>query len=182
MQVRDALKKAFPVILLTVVVGICVTILTGVGGITLPRIEALEKQKIQTMLSEMFPDMTEYDFEDEIYTIYREEQRLGYAFIAVGKGYGGDISILVGLEDEATIRGITVISHTETPGLGSKITEDFFTAQFLSTGVDDVALRRDGGQIDSITGATISARAVVEAVRITALEKIDLIRGNGEGE
>ncbi len=178
MQIRETLRSAFPVILLAVVVAICVTLLTGVGSITLPRIEALEKQKIETMLSEMFPEMTRYTVEDEIYTVYENEHRLGYAFIAVGKGYGGDINILVGLEDQETIKGITVISHTETPGLGSLITEDFFTDQFTLVTIDDVALRRDGGNIDSITGATISARAVAEAVRSTASEKVNRLRGN----
>jgi len=177
-QIRQTLRNAFPVILLTVVVAVCVTILTGVGGITLPRIEAMERQKIETMLSEMFPDMTSYTFEDELYTVYSDGDRIGDAFTAVAKGYGGNINVLVGLQDEETIKGIIVISHTETPGLGSKITEAFFTDQFLSVTVEDVALRRDGGQIDAITGATISSRAVAEAVRTTASEKIDLLRGN----
>ena len=181
MQIRETLRSIFPVILLAVVVAICVTLLTGVGSITLPRIEALEKQKVQTMLSEMFPDMTRYTFEDEIYTIYSDEYRAGYAFIAIGKGYGGNINILVGLEDEQTMKGIIVVSHTETPGLGSLITEDFFTDQFTSVTIDEVALRRDGGQIDSITGATISARAVAEAVRITARDKVELLPGNEAG-
>jgi len=172
------MRSTYPVILLAVVVAICVTILTGVGNITLPRIEALEKQKVETMLSEMFPHMTGYTFEDEIYTVYSGDDTVGHAFIAIGKGYGGNINILIGLEDEETIKGIIVISHTETPGLGSKITEDFFTDQFLSVRIDDVALRRDGGQIDAITGATISTRAVTEAVRSTAGEKVDVLRGN----
>ncbi len=182
MKLRDSLRKVFPVILLTVVVAICVSLLTAVGGITLPRIEAMEKERILSMLSETFPDLTRYSLEEEIYTIYTEEDVIGYAFIAVGNGYGGDISILVGLEDKATVKGITIITHTETPGLGSKITEDVFTNQFVSADVDDVALTRDGGRIDSITGATVSARAVADAVRTTAREKIDLLEGKGEGE
>lgn len=179
MQVRDVLREASPVILLTVVVAICVSLLTYVGSITLPRIEAQEVRKIQGMLSEMFPDMSRYTFEDEIYTIYSDQVRIGYAFVAAGKGYGGAINILVGLEDEGTIRGITVIAHGETPGLGAKITESFFTDRFVGVAIDDVALRRDGGQIDAITGATISSRAVADAVRTAAIEKLRLLE---EGE
>lgn len=182
MPAKDVFGRAFPVILLTAVVAICVSLLTYVGSITLPRIEALEVQKIQGMLSGMFPDMSRYTFEDEIYAIYSDEVRIGYAFVAVGKGYGGAINILVGLEDEATIKGITVISHTETPGLGSRITEDLFTGQFVRLSVDDAALRRDGGQIDAITGATISSRAVADAVRITAMEKVKVLEDSEEGE
>jgi len=180
-QIREIMRSTYPVILLAVVVAICVTILTGVGSITLPRIEALEKQKVETMLSEMFPRMTGYTFEDELYTVYSGDDTVGHAFIAIGKGYGGNINILVGLEDEQTIKGIIVVSHTETPGLGSLITEDLFIGQFTSVTIDEVALRRDGGQIDSITGATISARAVAEAVRITARDKVELLPGNQAG-
>ncbi|GAH24330.1 unnamed protein product, partial [marine sediment metagenome] len=94
----------------------------------------------------------------------------------VGKGYGGDIDILVGLEDEATIKGISIISSLETPGLGSRIAESPFTDKFTGLNIDDVALRRDGGQIDAITGSTISSRAVVDAVRDTAMEKVKLLK------
>lgn len=179
MPVRRVVRETSPVILLTAVVAICVSLLTYVGSITLPRIEAQEAQKIQGMLSEMFPDMGRYTFDDEMYTIYSGEVTIGYAFVAAGKGYGGVISLLVGLDDEKTIKGVTVISHGETPGLGAKITESSFTEQFAGIAVEDVALRRDGGQIDAITGATISSRAVAQAVRAAAIAKLGLLE---EGE
>jgi len=173
---KNTLKNAFPIILLTIVVAISVTLLTFTDSITRDQIEAQESQKIQNMLSEMFPDMSRYDFKDDIYTIYSNGDRLGYAFIAVGKGYGGDINILVGLEDETTIKGITIVSHTETPGLGTRIAEPPFTNQFIGINIDDVAFNRDGGQIDAITSSTISSSAVVDAVRTTAMEKVKLLK------
>lgn len=176
MPAKDTLKKAFPVILLTVVVAISVTLLTFTDRLTRDKIEYQKEQKIQSMLFEIFPNMSRYDFENDIYTIYSNGAEVGYAFLAVGKGYGGDIDILVGLEDEATIKGISIISSLETPGLGNRIAESSFTDKFAGLNIADVALSRDGGQIDAITGSTISSRAVVDAVRTTAMEKVKLLK------
>ena len=178
----DTLKRIFPVILITVVVFACVALLNWTDSITRGKIEYQKEQQVQSMLAEMFPNMSQYTFEDDIYTIYSNGDRVGYAFIAAGKGYGGDIDILVGLEDEATIKGITIIPPiTETPGLGSRIAESSFTDMFRGLNIADVALSRDGGQIDAITGSTISSRAVVDAVRTEAMEKVKLLKDSEEG-
>ena len=172
---KNALKKFFPVILLTIVVAISVSLLSFTDRLTRGKIEAQEEAKIQAMLSEMFPDMSQYDLENDIYTIYSDGTKVGYAFVAVGKGYGGDINILVGLEDATTIKDITIIFQVETPGLGTRITESSFTDQFAGLSIDDVAKKRDGGQIDAITGSTMSSAAVINAVRAAAMEKVKLI-------
>jgi len=176
MPAKSTLRKLFPVIVLTAVVAISVGLLSLTDSLTRSKIEAQEEAKIQTMLSEMFPDMSRYDLEDDIYTIYSDEGKVSYAFIAIGKGYGGDINIMVGLEDENTIKDITIISQVETPGLGTRITESFFTDQFAGISIDDAAEKRDGGQLDAITGSTVSSAAVIEAVRDTAMEKVKLIK------
>jgi len=179
---KTTLKNAFPIIILTVIVAICVTALTFTHSITRNKIEAQEEQKIQKMLSAIFPDMSRYDFKNDIYTIYSDGTTVGYAFLAVGKGYGGEISILVGLKDEETIKGITIISQSETPGLGSRIAESSFTDQFTGLSIDKVALGQDGGEVDAITGSTISSKAVINAVRETAMEKVKLLKASEEGE
>ncbi len=181
MAAKSTLKNAFPIILLTIVVAVCVSLLTYVDSLTRDRIEAQEEEKVQNMLSAMFPEMSRYEFKDDIYIIYSNSDKVGYAFIAIGKGYGGDINILVGLEDETTIKGITIISHKETPGLGSRIAESSFTDMFRGLNIADVALSRDGGQIDAITGSTISSSAVVDAVRTEAMEKVKLLKDSEEG-
>jgi len=170
------LMGVFPVIFITVVVFASVGLVTWTDSITRDKIEEQKEQQIQSMLKEMFPSMSEYTFEDDIYTIYSDGAGVGYAFLAVGKGYGGDIDILVGLEDETTIKGITIISQSETPGLGSRIAESSFASKFAGLNIDDVALKQDGGQIDAITGATISSGAVVDAVRVTAMEKVKSLK------
>jgi len=168
----DTLKKVFPIISVTVVVFIAVALLGLTDTIVRDKIEWQKEQKIQRMLYEIFPNMTEHTLEDDIYMIYSNEAEIGFAFLAVGKGYGGLIDILVGLEDETTIKGVTIISHLESPGLGARITESVFTDQFIGVNIADVALKQKGGEIDAVTGATISSRAVVDAIRATAIEKV----------
>ena len=121
---------------------------------------------------EIFPSMTEHTLENDVYMIYSDEAEIGFAFLAMGKGYGGNIDILVGLENETTVKGITIVSHLESPGLGARITESVFTDQFTGLNIDDVVLKRDGGQIDAITGASISSESVVDAIRATVIEKL----------
>ena len=175
MRAKKFWNKASPIILLTIVVTICVSLLTYVDSITRDKIAAQEDETVKSLLATMFPEMSRYELENEIYTIYVEDEKLGYAFIAVGKGYGGDINIMVGLEKDTSIKQISIISQEETPGLGTRIADPPFTDQFIGLDVNDVILSRDGGKIDALTSSTISSSAVVEAVRETALEKIKLL-------
>jgi electron transport complex protein RnfG len=165
----DTLKKFFPIISVTVVVFIAVALLGLTDNLVRDKIEWQKEQKIQRMLFEIFPNMTEHTLEGDIYMIYSNGAEIGFAFLAVGKGYGGLIDILVGLENETTIKGVTIVSHLESPGLGARITESVFTNQFTGLNIDDVVLTRDDGEIDAITGATISSRAVIDAIKATAM-------------
>ena len=66
MPAKDFLKKAFPVIILTVVVAISVTVLTYTDRMTRPEIEAQKETRTESMLSEMFPEMSRYEFREDI--------------------------------------------------------------------------------------------------------------------
>lgn len=92
----------------------------------------------------------------------------GVAFVVeTREGYGGKIEIMLGVDPHGTILGVEILSHLETPGLGSKVTEKPFREQFIGRRLEDTkwAVRKDGGDIDQITGATISPRAVVKAIQ-----------------
>jgi electron transport complex protein RnfG len=173
MQLKNStLKRLYPVLLLTAVVLVSVILLSFIDNLTRGKIEEEQEKQTNRMLQAMFPAMTGYTLINDIYVIESNNQRIGYAYIATGRGYGGTISILVGLEDENTIKGISIVSQTETAGLGNRITMPSFTDQFADKQINDIKLKRDNGQIDGITGATISSKAVIEAVRNTALEKV----------
>lgn len=92
----------------------------------------------------------------------------GIAFsVTAPDGYSGNIDIMVGITPDGTVQGIEILSHMETPGLGDKITHQPFKKQFQDKSLDntDWRVKKDGGAFDQITGATISPRAVVGAVR-----------------
>ena len=92
---------------------------------------------------------------------------VGVAFKCVSnEGYGGKIEIMLGLKNDGTINAIQILSHAETPGLGAKIEEPWFKKQFKGRNLKNTKwkVKKDGGDIDQISGATISPRAVTKAV------------------
>ena len=93
---------------------------------------------------------------------------IGVAFKVISpEGYGGSIEVMVGLLPNGTIHGVEVLSHLETPGLGAKIREAKFKDRFKKRSLSNTrwAVKKDAGDIDGITGATISSRAVTKAVK-----------------
>lgn len=108
-------------------------------------------------------------------TIYRATQAgvvTGVAFESIGQGYAGDIRVIMGVDAQGRILGARVVKHAETPGLGDKIEErrsDWitrFTGLSLRNPAEDKwKVKKDGGPFDQFSGATITPRAVVSAVR-----------------
>jgi Na+-translocating ferredoxin:NAD+ oxidoreductase subunit G len=92
----------------------------------------------------------------------------GTAFTTASpNGYGGTITVMVGVDAAQRVNAIVILGQKETPGLGARIAEEGFRAQFAGRSIADTvwAVRQDQGDIDAITAATISSRAVVEAVK-----------------
>ena len=83
------------------------------------------------------------------------------------KGFGGRMDVIVGFFLDGTISGFKVIDHKETPGLGTKVNEKRFQEQFsgLNPGKHILKVKQDGGEIDAVTAATISSRAVIDAIQ-----------------
>jgi len=168
-------NKAYPVVFLAVIVIVSVVLLIAVNSITSPIVKNMQVEEIKNTLRSIFPEMSQYELDDEVYIIYKDGEKAGYAFIASGSGYGGNIDILVGLDSGFGIKGVSILSQTETPGVGSRITENSFTDQFKGLSASDIALKSEGGKIDAITGATISSRAVVKAIQKKMVEIIDTL-------
>jgi Na+-translocating ferredoxin:NAD+ oxidoreductase subunit G len=82
------------------------------------------------------------------------------------KAFSGDLWIMVGIRPDGTINKVSVVDQKETPGLGTKITEDKFISQFIGKNPNSYKLKvkKDGGDVDAITAATISSRAVCDAI------------------
>ncbi len=93
------------------------------------------------------------------------------AFEDYGKGYGGDVGLMVGIDVENdTIMGAWVTTHSETPGLGAKAKDDpSFVSQLKGLGLEDpIKVSKDGGTINAMGGATITSRAVCAAATAVA--------------
>lgn len=190
---RAPLTRSAASLGLVAVVG--TTLLSGVQRVTAERIEQQERRVVLEQLGQIIPpprhDNALQDdwiaFYDEAYfpkgqkvVAYRARQggrpvAVILRFVAT-EGYSGPIGLLAGVEADGTLAGVRVTSHRETPGLGDAI--ELQKSDWIR-GFEDKSLReprpeawtvqRDGGAFDQFTGATITPRAVVRAVRL-ALE------------
>ena len=175
---------------LGVVALLAVALLSGVFNQTRDEIEAQKRQAELRTVREVLPKRL-YDNDllqdvimvtdtallgrEQAQKIYRA--RLGTQPSAVAiqttapRGYNGNINLIIGITLNGEITGVRIIAHKETPGLGDDIHQDvsdwvlnFEGHSKSNTSQMDWAVKRDGGQFDQFTGATISPRAVVEAV------------------
>lgn len=97
---------------------------------------------------------------DGIYEISAQEQLLGYCAQVTTAGFGGDMTLMVGFNGDRSLRGVQILSHSETPGLGAKVND----ANYLSQYDGKAGTLQLGTNIDAISGATISSRAVLTGV------------------
>jgi len=192
-------SNSHPVIRSSVLLGFIAllgtALLAGVNELTHERILEQEKRRVLQQLNAIVPttlynnDLLEDTIEvkDEVsfrhpapVTVYRarmDGQPVAVMMIVTAPdGYNGDIRLLAGINASGTVLGVRVVSHRETPGLGDPIEVEksdwirgFANKSLRNPETDGWAVKRDGGQFDQFTGATISPRAVVRAVRNTLL-------------
>lgn len=170
---RDILKLGFVLFLVCLGAALCLS-LTYV--FTQGRVEARALSEIEESLKEVMPDaqggfekIIKGDF--EYYKAYKDEQRKdisGYVIIATGKGYGGSVATMAGVDTRGVIKSIKILEQKETPGLGAKISKESFKSQFSG---------QDGRRIKvmAISGATISSRAVTESVNKTVERLFEIL-------
>ena len=152
--------------------------LAGVNAITKDAIAANQAKKTQEALAVVLPGasgLEQMPLSGDtgiVSAVYVSGE--SYAVEVNPAGFDGEITMMVGISG-GQVTGISVISHTETPGLGAVAAAanakgDSFRGQFVdAAGV--LAVDKDGGQIDALTGATITSRAVVDGVN-AALEYV----------
>ena len=118
----------------------------------------------QKAASKAVKDMGTNATVDEVCTAGDE----GYVITTTDKdGYGGDIQVSVGIQSDGTVTGVSFLSLSETAGLGMKAKEPSFYEQYVGKNPTKFAVSKDGGdgeQIDALSGATITSRAVTGAV------------------
>jgi electron transport complex protein RnfG len=84
------------------------------------------------------------------------------------KGYGGNVWLMVGLLPDGEINNIAVLEHKETPGLGTKMNDAEYKEQYSGQNPAsfDLKVEKDGGEVDALTGATITSRAFSQATQL----------------
>jgi Na+-translocating ferredoxin:NAD+ oxidoreductase subunit G len=182
-------------IVLAVVAAICTALVTITQRMTAPRIAENEKayleQSLRPALAGVFYDN---DLSEStlvlppphglpgnetaiVYRLFSEERPAAAVFVVSARdGYAGPIKLLVAVEYSGTLTGVQVLQHNETPGIGDLIEpsrsnwlQQFENASLQDPPRDRWTIRRDGGAFDQLTGASITPRAVVRAVKETLL-------------
>ena len=117
------------------------------------------------------------DADAVVYAVYDANGSFfGYCVEAAGKGFGGDIGLMVGYNADCEILGVRVVSHSETPGLGAKIKTDAWFLEQYAGNSGEVTL---GEEVDAIVGATVSSKAVTEGINLATAALERAIAENG---
>ena len=165
-NVMYILRLALTLLIITSVVAAA---LAGVNSITAPAIAKLTAEKTQQAIEAVLPgggEEIEFAPADLVSKVYKGES--GYAIEVTPGGFDNTITMMVGVDAEGKVLGISIIKHTETAGLGAVAAAgtpagEAFRGQFVGTS-GSVAVTKDGGAMDSITGATITSRAICDGV------------------
>ena len=168
-------------LILTIICGVAAASLAGVYTTTRPLIEAQRYADLQAALRLAVPGADSFQRVEEDNRVHylgmARGSPVGAATAVRSRGYGPvPMEMLVGIDNRGQVAGVLIISMSETPGLGTRVRQPAFLRQFLGRHVNDpIAL---GTDIDGITNATISVRAVVSGVR----EAADLLKADFLGQ
>ena len=166
-MVMYVLRLTGTLFLIAAIVAAC---LAGVNSITKPVIDELNYQKTQEAVQAVLPGGgDEVDFTDStglISVVYKGEA--GYAVQVAPVGFDSAITMMVGIDFDGNVLGISVIDHSETAGLGAVAAAttsagEAFRGQFVGMS-GSVSVTKDGGAVEAITGATITSRAICVGV------------------
>ena len=157
--------------------------LSMVNSVTKPVIDQLNEEKTQQAIEAVLPGgydemITDYaDASGIVSKVYKGAN--GYALEVLPAGFDNTITMMVGVDFDGNVLGISVVSHTETAGLGAVAAEktskgEDFRSQFVGT-FGSVAVTKDGGEVNAITGATITSRAICAGVNAA----LDCVAGLG---
>lgn len=180
---------------LAIIAAICTALVAATYHVTVDRIAANEKalleKSLQPAIAGIFYDGSvsesrliitpPHDLPGSgaaiIYRVYAENRPVAALFVVTARdGFAGPIRILLGVDASGLVTGVRILQHRETPGLGDKIesTRSDWVFQFDGRSMGDPlatgwAIRGDGGDFDQLTGASITSRSVVTAVRDTLI-------------
>lgn len=180
-----------PAVSLFVICFVVTALLAITNKFTQPQIEKLSietenKTKAEVLTeADSFSDAIKYTLDGVQYQYYEgtaSGEKIGYVFATSSKGYGGDIDVMVGVSTDGKVTGVSILSISETAGLGMNAKNDSFLSQFTGrSGEIGVAKNNPSdNEIQALTGATITSKAMAGAVN-TALRIYSEIGGESNG-
>lgn len=165
---------------------VVLSLICGISGVTLAALKEattpiIEEQvltyvqapAIESVLTEYnnnpIKDRKKFTVDGKTVTVFpaiNNGELTGLAFETAGKGYGGNIGVMVGFDMKSlNLSGIGITTLKETPGLGSRVAEHGYTTQFKGHSIETMDLKKNGGDIEAVAGATISSTGTVAAVQ-----------------
>ncbi len=179
--------------------GMILLLIAALAGLSLGAVHSITAEPIkeanasakQNAMIEILPKVDEFkdhqiELNDKILEVnagYKDGEIIGYAIKVSPKGYNGAVEIMVGIYTDGTIGGIKILSHSETPGLGANAPKPKFSGQFANKSTSEELEVVKGtasaeNQVEAITGATITSRAVVNGVN----DAVEFYNSNLKGE
>ncbi|MCM8709825.1 RnfABCDGE type electron transport complex subunit G [Clostridium sp. SYSU_GA19001] len=171
---KENLKLGGILLIITAIAGL---LLGAAHSITKEPIAKQEQMTKNLAMKEILPEAEEFKVKDialegivqEVNEGIASGKTAGYAIKVAPKGYGGAIQLMVGISTDGKIKGIKILSHSETPGLGANAPQPKFSNQFKNKPIDKVLqvvkqTPSSDNQIEAITGATITSKAVTSGV------------------
>ena len=174
-------------LILFAICAICVFILALCNSLTVDTIakinlEKAENARIQVLSEADSFEKADYQGESEIYIGKKGDDKVGYCVSAAPKGFGGAIEMMVGIDNDLSITGVTIVNMSETPGLGSKASNEDFIGQYsgMSAKKGEVSVIKSGvpsdNEVVAISGATVTSKAVTDGVN-AAIEAVKEMEG-----
>lgn len=179
-------------VILFLITGIAAFVLAAVNSITAPIIKANEEEKQQAAMNKVLPVADSFSDEGTMDRITDESvknvyigtvgnEECGYVVITEPMGYGGKITMVVGVDKEGAVTGIDITGQSETAGLGANCSKDEFKSQFVgkTSGIEVVKTGAKDNEVNAITSATITSKAVTKGVN-AALDAVKQIEEGKE--
>ena len=168
-------ENIFPVIVLVCICLAVTLALAGTYSVANPKIIANQQKAADEARMQVLPEgdsFTQYDgkLAGGVIDCYIADNKAGMAVTAGYTGFGGTVEVMVGINADGEITGVTVTNHAETPGLGTKAMTVEYLKQYNGVKEASSAHIRDDAGIDAITGATISSNAIYCSV-VQALQQ-----------
>ncbi len=179
-----------PTLILGLICFITALALALVNSVTYENIKKQQEMQEKAAESEVMPgskDFAKKEFTDDTSFTYTEAldedgKLIGYIFKNSLHGYGGPVTVNVGIDLNGQITGVKAMDLSETPNIGMKVSEDEFGKQFLgkTVGMKSTSGKAGENEVETISGATVSSTAFIKVVQMSLSQYEKVVGGNHE--